>query len=179
MPLTFSPRANTASPAALMLVAALWSRSWFAPHSGQFHFLTVNGSDDNVCPQPEQRLSWEPLSMATSERPPHSALYANWRTNSPHPSAIALLSVGCGSCFSLSGFDTDHLVLVNQSADNLYHRCPVGNRRFWREVSPPSAGPWHGWPSRAFSCSVVVVPWPAWRRISQYGGDCRPVHPGR
>ena len=96
MPLTLSPRANTASPAALMLVAALWSRSWFAPHSGQFHFLTVNGSDDKVCPQPEQRLElgnhW---SMATSERPPHSALYANWRTNSPHPaSAIALLSVG-------------------------------------------------------------------------------------
>src|SRR5690554_1966396 len=96
MPLTFSPRANTASPAALMLVAALMSRSWDMPHSGQSHCLIDNGSDDKVCPQPEHRLElgnhW---SMATSERPAQSALYANWRTNSPHPaSAIALLGVG-------------------------------------------------------------------------------------
>ena len=96
MPLTFSPRANTASPAALMLVAALWSRSWSAPHSGQLQFMTDNGSDDKVCPQPEQRLVLgNHRSMAASERPAHSALYANWRTNSPQPaSAMALLSFG-------------------------------------------------------------------------------------
>lgn len=96
MPLTFSPRANTASPAALMLVAALMSRSWYMPHSGQSHCLIDNGSDDKVYPQPEHRFElgnhW---SMAISERPAQSALYANWRTNSPQPaSAIALLSEG-------------------------------------------------------------------------------------
>ncbi|CAI1532597.1 Uncharacterised protein [Serratia proteamaculans] len=34
-------------------------------------------------------------AMATSERPPHSALYASWRTNSPQlASAIAFDSLG-------------------------------------------------------------------------------------
>ena len=54
--LTFSPLANTASPAAKILRAALMSRSWIAPHSGQAHSRTLNGMALTTCPQSEQRL---------------------------------------------------------------------------------------------------------------------------
>lgn len=56
MPLTFSPRANTARPAALMLTAALMSRSCSAAHSGHVQARTCNGISGITCPQPEQRL---------------------------------------------------------------------------------------------------------------------------
>lgn len=94
--LTFSPQAFTASPAARIFLAALWSRSWCDPHSGHSHERTANGKEESVYPQPEQRFedgkNW---SMATSDRPAHSALYASWRTNSPQlASAIAFASLG-------------------------------------------------------------------------------------
>ena len=94
--LTFSPQAFTASPAARIFLAALWSRSWSAPHSGHSHERTANGKEESVYPQSEQRFedgkNW---SMATTDRPAHSPLYFSWRNSSPQPaSAIALDSFG-------------------------------------------------------------------------------------
>ena len=55
--LTDSPRAaDTASPAAKTLRAALMSRSWIVPHSGQVHSRTLKGIFLTVWPQSEQRL---------------------------------------------------------------------------------------------------------------------------
>lgn len=54
--LTDSPRADTASPAAKTLRAALMSRSWMLPHSGQTHSRTFNDILATVWPQSEQRL---------------------------------------------------------------------------------------------------------------------------
>ena len=80
---TFSPQADTASPAAKTLRAALMSRSWTAPHSGHVHSRTLNGSDLTVWPQSEQRLLLGyQRSIPTSLRPYHSDLYSNCRTNS-------------------------------------------------------------------------------------------------
>ena len=84
--ITDSPGANTARPAALIFLAALTSRSWPVLHSGHTQYCV------SVYPQQLQRFeegkNW---SMATTERPDHSALYCNWRTNSPQlASAIAL-----------------------------------------------------------------------------------------
>jgi hypothetical protein len=45
---TDSPRADTASPAAKTLRAALMSRSWTAPHSGHTHARTLNGIDSTA-----------------------------------------------------------------------------------------------------------------------------------
>src|SRR5574340_573762 len=81
--LTDSRWAETASPAAKTLRAALMSRSWIAPHSGQVHSRTFNGNFDTVCPQSEHRLlDGYQRSMPTSVRPYHSALYSSCRTNS-------------------------------------------------------------------------------------------------
>src|SRR5690554_603612 len=89
MPLTFSPKTNTASPAALMLTAALMSRSCSAAHSGHVQARTCNGISSITCPQAEQRLElgyhWSTL---TSCLPAHSALYAICRTNSPQPASL-------------------------------------------------------------------------------------------
>lgn len=48
MPLTFSPRANTASPAALMLTAAFRSRSCSVAQAGQVQSRTFSGSEARV-----------------------------------------------------------------------------------------------------------------------------------
>src|SRR5690554_973949 len=89
MPLTFSPRANTASPAALILIAAFTSRSCSALQTGQVQLRICNGIVPITWPQSEQRLldgyHW---LIATNCRPAQSALYANWRTNSPQPASL-------------------------------------------------------------------------------------------
>nr|WP_256205423.1 hypothetical protein [Nitrosomonas cryotolerans] len=54
--LTDSPRADTASPAAKTLRAALMSRSWIDPHSGQVHSRTFKGILFTVCLHPGQHL---------------------------------------------------------------------------------------------------------------------------
>ena len=54
--LTFSPQTDAASPAAKTLRAALMSRSWIVPHSGQVHSRTLKGIFLTVWPQSEQRL---------------------------------------------------------------------------------------------------------------------------
>jgi len=54
--LTFSPQTNPASPAVKTLRAALMSRSWMLPHSGQTHSRTFSDILGTVCPQSEQRL---------------------------------------------------------------------------------------------------------------------------
>ena len=81
-PLTFSPKANTASPAAKMLRAAFTSRSWIVPHSGHIHDRTSSSN-----------LSLR--SISTYVLPAQSALYASWRVNSPQlVSVIGLASFG-------------------------------------------------------------------------------------
>ena len=81
--LTASRWADTASPAANTLRAAFTSRSWIDPHSGHVHCRTFNGIFGAVYPQSEQRLDdGYHLSMPTSSRPYHLALYSNCRRNS-------------------------------------------------------------------------------------------------
>lgn len=81
--LTASPWADTPSPAAKTLRAALMSRSCIVPHSGHVHSRTFKGLALTVCLQSEQRLDdGNHLSMAISSRPYHSALYSSCRMNS-------------------------------------------------------------------------------------------------
>ncbi len=94
--LTFSPQANTASPAALMLRAALMSLSKRVEQDGHSHSLTSSVSSSLMWPQPEHRLelgkNW---LMATTVQPPQSALYPSILTKLPQPtSAMRLLSFG-------------------------------------------------------------------------------------
>ena len=74
--LTFSPQANTASPAALMLTAALKSLSKRVEQEGQVHSRSSNTSASLMYPQQEHRLelgkNW---SIATTVRPAQFALY--------------------------------------------------------------------------------------------------------
>nr|WP_256205458.1 hypothetical protein [Nitrosomonas cryotolerans] len=51
-----SPRTDTASPAAKTLRAALMSRSWIDPHSGQIHSRAFKDVLFTVSPHPQQRL---------------------------------------------------------------------------------------------------------------------------
>src|SRR5690348_16025718 len=53
---TCSPQANTESPSALVLLAALTSRSCTAPQAGQVHSRTARERDSSSWPQAEQRL---------------------------------------------------------------------------------------------------------------------------
>src|SRR5262245_47646532 len=90
--LTTPPQAQTASPSALVLQAALTSRSCTAPQTGQVHSRTARGRDSSSWPQTEHRLElgYHRL-MATSVRPYHLALYSSCRSSSPQPtSAMAL-----------------------------------------------------------------------------------------
>ncbi|MEN9503939.1 MAG: hypothetical protein RI964_3224 [Pseudomonadota bacterium] len=95
-PLTFSPKANTASPAAKMLTAALISRSWITPHSGHSHDRTFSGRLSLTNPQQAQRLlEGKNLSISTYVLPVQFALYSSWRVNSPQlASAICFASFG-------------------------------------------------------------------------------------
>src|SRR5579864_5639740 len=90
--LTASPQAATASPAARMFFAALMSRSWTTPHSGQFHERSSSVSESRICPQSKQRLEdGYHLSILTRWRPYHLALYSNWDTNSLQPTSLMAL----------------------------------------------------------------------------------------
>src|ERR1700758_3646114 len=89
MGFTLSPWADTASPAAKTLRAALTSRSWITPHSGHVHSRTFNGILATVCPQSLHRLlDGYQLSMPTSVRPYHSDLYVSCLTNSDQLASI-------------------------------------------------------------------------------------------
>ncbi len=94
--LTFSPRANTASPAALMLRAALMSRSRGAEQEGQVHSRSFNVNASLMYPQQKQRLELgKKVSIATMLRPAQSALYSSILKKCPHPaSAMCLLTLG-------------------------------------------------------------------------------------
>ena len=96
LPLTFSPKANTASPAAKMLRAAFTSRSWITLHSGHSHDRTSSGNWSLTNPQQEQRLlEGKNLPISTYVLPAQFALYASWRVNSPQlASAMCLANVG-------------------------------------------------------------------------------------
>ena len=95
-PLTPSPKANTASPAALTLIAALVSRSWDVLHSGHSHSRISRGMDSETNPQQWQRLEeGKNLSISTYVLPPHADLYSSWRENSPQlASAMCFASFG-------------------------------------------------------------------------------------
>ena len=86
---TDSPRADTASPAAKIFRAALMSRSWILPHSGQTQSRTFNGIFGTVCPQSEHRLlDGYQRSMPISVRPYHSDLYSSCLTNSDQAASL-------------------------------------------------------------------------------------------
>lgn len=94
--MTFSPKANPASPAVLMFFAALISRSCSIEQSGQVQLRTPKDKLGSVYPQQEQRFelgkNW---SIFASVRPAQSALYSSCWTNRPHEaSAICLLNLG-------------------------------------------------------------------------------------
>ena len=76
--LTFSPKANPASPAVKMFLAALMSRSWVVLHSGHSQWRVSSVKKLKVYPQLEQRLelgkNWSILEIV---RPAQSALYSN------------------------------------------------------------------------------------------------------
>ena len=74
--LTASPQADTASPAAKMFFAAFTSRSWTAPHSGHVHWrYRAKVSRAHAHRREHRLLLGYHLSIATSVRPYHSALY--------------------------------------------------------------------------------------------------------
>ena len=91
--LTFSPKANPESPAVLILMAALISRSWSALHSGQTQRRVSSAKNGSMYPQLEQRLelgkNWSILEI---ERPAQSALYSSCRTNSPQLASLICLA---------------------------------------------------------------------------------------
>lgn len=87
--LTVSPGADTAGPAARMLRAALTSRSWLLPHSGQLHCRTLNGMAGMTCPHSLHRLlDGYQRSMQSKVRPCQRALYSSCLTNSDQPASL-------------------------------------------------------------------------------------------
>ncbi len=128
-PLTFSPKANTASPAAKTLRAALRSRSWVAPHSGHIHDRISSGSLSLTNPQQEQRLlDGKNRSISIYVLPAQSALYASWRVNSPQlASVIALASLGFLIIFFTERFSAQ---ITWFSLTNLWDSlCKLSNRQ--------------------------------------------------
>lgn len=78
-----SPWADTASPAAKILRAALTSRSCCVPHCGHVQARTDSGIEPWVWPHVEHRLlDGYQRSMPISVRPAHCALYSNCLTSS-------------------------------------------------------------------------------------------------
>ncbi len=94
--LTLSPKANTVSPTAKMLRAALTSRSWVVPHSGHSHDRTSSGNLSLTNPQQEQRLlEGKNRPISTYVLPSQPDLYSSCRVNSPQlASAMCLASFG-------------------------------------------------------------------------------------
>ena len=105
---TVSPQANTASPAALILRAALISRSCGVWHPGHIHCRVAKSNLSSVYPQAEQRLLEGNLrSMETTVRPYQPALYSSWRTNSPQlASLMDLANLGFFTLFLTAKFST-------------------------------------------------------------------------
>ena len=92
---TVSPRADTANPAAKTLRAALTSRSWIEPHSGQVHCRTFNGA---VAHEPQNLLPFFLFSSAETIRklssqcsPQTSRLFKGTMWSTVLPSAFACL----------------------------------------------------------------------------------------
>jgi len=86
VPLTFSPQANKASPASLMFLAALISRSSVVEHDGQSHVRIFIGSLSTVNPQSLQRFDdGNHLSILTSVLPYQSHLYDRNDRNCAQP----------------------------------------------------------------------------------------------
>ena len=105
---TVSPQANTASPAALMLRAALISRSCVVLHSGHVHWRVAKSSLSSVYPQQEHRLlDGYQRSIATMVRPLQLALYSSCRTISlQFASLIDFAKVGFLTIFLTAKFST-------------------------------------------------------------------------
>ena len=128
-PLTFSPKANTASPAAKTFFAALMSRSWTALHSGHSHDRTSSGSLSLTNPQQEQRLlDGKNRPISTYVLPFQPALYSSCLVNSPQlASAIALASVGFLIMFFTARFSAQ---ITWFSLTNLWDNlCKLSNRQ--------------------------------------------------
>src|SRR5690606_31481553 len=91
--LTCAPRSlRSARPAALILRAALTSRSWTLPH-GQVHDRVFNGSFSPTAPQSEHmRVDGKNRSTFTKARPYRAALYSNMAVNIDHPASWTLLA---------------------------------------------------------------------------------------
>ncbi len=107
--LTASRWADTASPAARTLRAALMSRSWIDPHSGHTHSRTLSGIFGMVYPQSEQRLDdGYHLSIPINSRPYQRALYSSCRTNSDQ--LASLMDFDRQRFFCM--FDTDKLSMA-------------------------------------------------------------------
>jgi len=104
--LTVSPWANTASPAANTLCAALTSRSRSVPHSGQDQRRMCNGNWVKTWPQWLQRLlEGYQRSMRMNSRPIQRALYSSSLTSSTHP--VSLMDLAKQRFFRMA--DTDKL----------------------------------------------------------------------
>lgn len=94
--LTFSPKANTKSPAALRLAAALMSRSKSFEQEGQVHSRSFKVSASLMYPQQAQRLELgKKVSIATRLLLAQSAFYSSILRKCPQPaSAMCLLTLG-------------------------------------------------------------------------------------
>lgn len=128
-PLTQSSKANTASPAAFMLHAALTSRSCSVSHSGQAHDRTSSGIDSETNPQQWQRFDdGKNRSISTYTLPAQLALYSSCRVNSPQlASAICFANFGFLIMFFTARFSaqTTWFSLISLR-DNL---CKLSNRQ--------------------------------------------------
>lgn len=126
---TISPKASTASPAALMFAAALISRSCSVPHSGQFHDRTSSGIDSETNPQQWQRFDdGKNRSISTYTLPAQLALYSSCLVNSPQlASAICFANFGFLIMFFTARFSaqTTWFSLISLR-DNL---CKLSNRQ--------------------------------------------------
>ncbi len=127
--ITFSPKASPASPAVLIFLAALMSRSCSVLHSGQTHSRTLKSKRGRMYPQQEQRFelgkNW---SILTRVLPAQSALYSICKTKVPQlASAICLLSLGFFTMFFTrnDSTQTTWLSLIS-SRDSL---CKLSNRQ--------------------------------------------------
>src|SRR6266567_9514607 len=84
-----------------MFRAALTSRSCQTPHAGHVHSRTSRSSSASTKPQARHVLEdGYHLSILTSVRPYHAALYSSWRTNCDQPtSAMAFANLWFFSMF--------------------------------------------------------------------------------
>ena len=118
--LTVSPWADTASPAARTLRAALMSRSWIVPHSGHIHSRTFKGIALTVYPQSAHRLLLGyQRSIPISSRPFQLALYSSCRTNSDQLASLIDFDRQRFFCMLLTARLSMAKGLLNRNAGNL------------------------------------------------------------